>query len=96
MDLSGILDFAHYNLMAPTLPDFSSISVVPEGRLITPDNINPVTVLIFGRKFKACSDVVGFKQRFCTWFAFCNSIFVEATADRALTDIDVCALQSAL
>ena len=96
MDLSGILDFAHYNLMAPTLPDFSSISVVPEGVLITPDNIIPVIILIFGSKFKACSDVVVFKQRFCTRFAFCHSIFVEAAADTTLTDIDVCSLQSTL
>ena len=96
MDLSGILDFAHYNLMAPTLPDFSSISVAPEGGLITPDNIIPVTALISRSKFKANSDMVGFKQRFCTRFAFCHSIFVEATAERALTDIDVCSLQSTL
>ena len=96
MDLSGILDFAHYNLMTPTLPDFSSISVVPEGGLFIPGNIIIVTVLIFGSEFKACSDVVGFKQRFCTRFAFCRSILVEATAVRALTDIDVCSLQSAL
>ena len=61
MGLSGILDFVHYNLMAPTLPDFSSISVVPEDGLITPDNIIPVATLIFGSKFKVYSDMVGFK-----------------------------------
>ena len=96
MDLSGILDFAHCNLMVPTLPDFSSVSILSEGGLITPDNMTPVTVLIFGGKLKARSDVVGLKQRVCTRSAFCHSIFIEATADRAITDIDVCSLHSAL